>query len=174
LNAHVWICILYNNIDPEINAFRASSLKKSGRPIKWSRDDMREAIKEVSLQHKRTIRRLAKVLEVPKTTVHRIKQDRLANVIVPHSNTVKPYLTDHNKLSRFGQAEDHLSRQTGRFKDMAEWVHVDEKRFFITEAELHLYLASGELPPVRRVKHKSHIEKIMFLAAVARPRFNAQ
>ena len=135
---------------------------------------MREAIKEVSLQHKRTIRRLAKVLEVPKTTVHRIKQDRLANVIVPHSNTVKPYLTDHNKLSRFGQAEDHLSRQTGRFKDMAEWVHVDEKWFFITEAELHLYLASGELPPVRRVKHKSHIEKIMFLAAVARPRFNAQ
>jgi hypothetical protein len=53
---------------------------------------------------------------------------------------------------------------------------VDEKWFFITKAQLHLYLASDEVAPVRRVKHKSHIQKFMFLSAVARPstRFNAQ
>jgi hypothetical protein len=121
---------------------------------------MRESIKSVPLQHKKTIRKLAKALGVPKTTVHRIKQDKSANVIVPHTNSVKPLLTDLNKMSRFGQAESHLNLETGRFTDMEEWVHVDEKWFLITEAQLHLYLASDEVAPVRRVKQKSHIEKV--------------
>jgi hypothetical protein len=30
--------------DPAIQAFRASPVKKCGRPVKWSRDDMRESI----------------------------------------------------------------------------------------------------------------------------------
>jgi transcriptional regulator with XRE-family HTH domain len=161
--------------DPEIKSFSASPLKKSGRPVKWSRDDMRESIKEVPLQHKKTIRKLAKALGVPKTTVHRIKQDTLANAIVPHINSVKPLRTDLNKLSRLSQAESHLNLETGLYNHVDEWVHVNEKWSFITEAQSHLlYLASDEVTPVRRVKHKSHIEKVMFLSAVARPRFNAQ
>jgi hypothetical protein len=129
----------------------------------------------VPLQHKKTICKLAKALRVPNTTIHRIKQDKSANVIVPHTNSVKPLLTDLNKMSRFRQAESHLNPETGWYNDMEEWVHVDEKCYIITEAQLHLYLASDEVVPVRRVKHKCHIEKVMYLSAVAtRPRFNAQ
>jgi hypothetical protein len=83
---------------------------------------MRESIKEVPLQHKKTIHKLTKALGVPKTTVHRIKQDKLANVIVPHTNSVKPLLTDLNKLSRLGQAESHLNLETGLYNHMDEWV----------------------------------------------------
>jgi hypothetical protein len=30
----------------------------------------------------------------------------------------------------------------------------------------------GEAPPKRRTRHKSHILKVMFLAAIARPRYD--
>jgi hypothetical protein len=40
------------------------------------------------------------------------------NVIVPHTNSVKPLLTDLNKMSRFGQAESHINLETGQFTDM--------------------------------------------------------
>jgi hypothetical protein len=170
----IWKRARDSNNDPAIKSFCASPIKKSGRPVKWSRDDMRESIKSVPLQHKKTIHKLAKALGVPKTTIHRIKQDKSVNVIVPYTNSVKPLLTDLNKMSKFGQAESHLNLETERYNDMEEWVHVDEKWCFITEAQLHLYLASDEVVPVRRVKHKSQIEKVMFLSAVARSRFNTQ
>jgi hypothetical protein len=53
-------------------------------------------------------------------------------------------------------------------------VHVDEKWFFLTEAQLRLYLVPGESEPERSTRHKSHILKVMFLAAVARPRYTAE
>jgi hypothetical protein len=51
-------------------------------------------------------------------------------------------------------------------------VPVDEKWFFITEKELHLYNAPDEDVPNRFVVNKDHIIKVMFLCAVARPHFN--
>ena len=35
-----------------------------------------------------------------------------------------------------------------------------------------MYLVPGEEPPTRSTRHKSHIIKVMFLCAIARPRFN--
>ena len=53
-------------------------------------------------------------------------------------------------------------------------MHLDEKWFFLTEGSYKVYLAAGEKAPKRTTKHKSHIPKVMFLAAVARPRFDAE
>jgi hypothetical protein len=56
---------------------------------------------------------------------------------------------------------------------MYDRVHVDEKWFYITrEKERFLLLEDEEDDPYRTVSHKSHIRKVMFLCAVARPRFN--
>jgi len=53
---------------------------------------------------------------------------------------------------------------------MENEVHVDEKWFFVCcDGESHAP-ASDEIPPERAVKHKSHIAKVMFLCAQARPR----
>jgi hypothetical protein len=38
--------------------------------------------------------------------------------------------------------------------------------FVTEEAQLHLCLAPGEAEPERSVPHKSHIIKVMFLAAL--------
>jgi hypothetical protein len=45
---------------------------------------------------------------------------------------------------------------------------------FLTEAQLNLDLVLVEAKPTRSTGHKSHILKVMFLAAVARPRFSAE
>ena len=50
-------------------------------------------------------------------------------------------------------------------------IHIDEKWFYITLVDRTYYLCNDEEAPVRTVQHKSHIQKIMFLTAVARPRF---
>ena len=37
---------------------------------------------------------------------------------------------------------------------------------------LKLYLTEGKIPPAQRIRHKDHIDKVMFLSAVARPRYD--
>ena len=49
-------------------------------------------------------------------------------------------------------------------------VMVDEKWFFMKKQGQKYILAEGEDLPVHKVQHKSHIKKVMFLAAVRRPR----
>ena len=58
-----------------------------------------------------------------------------------------------------------------KFIDMMNEVHVDEKWFFLCkESNSYILIADEEEPPKRYVKHKSHIQKVMFLCAQARPR----
>jgi hypothetical protein len=49
--------------------------------------------------------------------------------------------------------------------------NVDEKWFNQDKNKKVYYLWSDEELPHRETRHKSHIPKIMFLAAVARPRY---
>jgi hypothetical protein len=55
---------------------------------------------------------------------------------------------------------------------MLDEVHVDEKWFFLCKdtQQSYILVSDKEEPPERYVKHKSHIEKVMFLCALARPR----
>ncbi len=51
-------------------------------------------------------------------------------------------------------------------------MHVDEKCwFFILEKDLRIYIAPGENVPNQVCQNKDHILKVMFLCAVARPRY---
>ena len=55
---------------------------------------------------------------------------------------------------------------------MKRIVMVDEKWFYKFQQgqKYRYYLSQDEELPVAKVQHKSHIQKVMFLAAVARPR----
>ena len=187
--SRIWKTAKENKQNPVINAFRATPQKKGkcGLAQKWDREEMARAIPDIHLSKRRTLHSLASELGVPKSTLHRIKC-KDDNIIIPHSNAVKPSLTDENKLSRILYAVEHCEpaldangyrlRNAGGqlseilFDDFENDVMVDEKWFFICEEDLHCYLTAGEEPPQRTVKHKSHIIKVMFLAAVARPCFN--
>ena len=55
---------------------------------------------------------------------------------------------------------------------MCDWIHLDEKWFFLTQEKERYLLLLEEKNPQWCVKHKSHIIKVMFLCAVTHPRFN--
>lgn len=56
------------------------------------------------------------------------------------------------------------------FKGMYNYVHIDEKWFFLSKGAERYYLLPAEREPHRTCKN---ITKVMFLAAVARLRFDA-
>ena len=59
-----------------------------------------------------------------------------------------------------------------KYQDMHDHIHLDEKWFFLTQEKEHYLLLSDEKNQKHCVKHKSHITKVMFLCAVARPCLN--
>jgi hypothetical protein len=56
------------------------------------------------------------------------------------------------------------------YKDQYNTIHIDEKWFYMDKVCRKIYLASNEEPPERSVRNTNYMEKVMFLAAVARPR----
>ncbi|XP_050875169.1 uncharacterized protein LOC127078783 [Lathyrus oleraceus] len=58
------------------------------------------------------------------------------------------------------------------FKSMHNIVHIDEKWFYMTKKSANCYLLENEDEPYRTCKNKNFIGKVMFLVAVARPRFD--
>ncbi|KAL7578224.1 hypothetical protein ACA910_012647 [Epithemia clementina (nom. ined.)] len=91
----------------------------------------------------------------------------------PHTSSVKPTLTEENKVARIMYClEIRHPIDINRYQDMMNIIHVDEKWFFLTRVKEQFYLADDEDLPTRSVKHKSHITKVQFLCAVARPRFD--
>jgi hypothetical protein len=85
-----------------------------------------------------------------------------------------PDQTDEYKVSRVLYARDKLDTELRSYDDFLNSVHVDEKWFFLNEEELKMWITPGKPTPKRRVKQKSHILKVMFLAAIARPSYNEQ
>lgn len=171
----VWARAVENFENPDICQFRSSPQKhRCGRPKKWNHDEVREAVKLIPLFQRRTIRDLAAALGIPKSTLFAMKCDKDDPVIIPCTSALKPALTPQHELLRVSFCLTKIDPVTRLYDDYYQSIHVDEKWFFITEEELHLYIAPGENVPVRRCQNKNHILKVMFLSAVARPRFNAQ
>lgn len=51
-------------------------------------------------------------------------------------------------------------------------MHIDEKWFYKTKGSQNYYLSNEEEEPYRSCQSKHYIDKIMFLCAVRRPRFD--
>ncbi|XP_058725786.1 uncharacterized protein LOC131597088 [Vicia villosa] len=58
------------------------------------------------------------------------------------------------------------------FKSMNNIVHIDEKWFYMSQKTKNYYLLANEDDPYRTCKNKNYITKVMFLVAVAKPRFD--
>ena len=65
---------------------------------------------------------------------------------------------------------DAVYENDHKYDGFYQHVHVDEKWFFLTEQQMQMYLAPSEEAPLRVSQKKDHVVKVMFLAAVARPR----
>ena len=130
-------------------------------------------VSEIPLCRRTNIRSLSNALDVPKSTLHRRIKD---GMIRPHSNALKPYLSEPNKRARLQFCLSKLEPSTlevqPTFKNMYNFVHIDEKWFYLSRESERYYLLPNEDEPHRTCKSKRFITKVMFLAAVARPRFD--
>ena len=89
-----------------------------------------EAIKQVDLRKRTTLRDLANELHMAKTTLwRRLKEGLLRR----HTNSIKSTLTDDNKVVRVRFCLSMLDQLTipedPSFKEMYNVIHIDEKWF---------------------------------------------
>ncbi|ETN10499.1 hypothetical protein PPTG_10626 [Phytophthora nicotianae INRA-310] len=88
------------------------------------------------------------------------------------STRIKPALTTENKHMRVEHVLSYIDDAIHNFEPMENVIHIDEK-WFNQDTNTRTYmLLEGELPPQRDRKSKNFIPKTMFLAAVARPRYD--
>ncbi|GJN32111.1 hypothetical protein PR202_gb20585 [Eleusine coracana subsp. coracana] len=145
--------------------------KNSGRKkIEISPD----AIKNVELHQRTTLKDLAGALGVKKSTLHnRFKEGCFRR----HSNDIKYTLTDENMKARVKYCLSML-RETSEgeksFDPMYNIMYIDEKWFYRTRRNQKYYLVNDEQRPRRSVKSKNFIEKVMFLTVITRPRFDSE
>jgi len=118
------------------------------------------------LCRRRTIQSLANAIGVKKSTLHRWFKEGLLRC---HSSTLKPLLREDNKKERLRWCLSMLDQQTlpnePKFIEMDNIIHMDEKWFNITSNCIKFYLLPEEDPH----RTENSIDKVMILAAVARP-----
>jgi hypothetical protein len=91
-----------------------------------------ECLRNVPLKDRMPLEHVKEVLGISKSTLHRYLQQFLLR---RHSNSIKPHLTDGNKMSRLHwavQMVDQGSSSCGdpRFKGLFDHVFIDEKWVF--------------------------------------------
>lgn len=133
-----------------------------------------DAIEAIPHEERTTLRCLAVALNMKRSTVHRrLKEKEFRR----HTSDLKPSLNVDNMKARVLYSLMHLEPSSlphkPTFKAGYNVVHIDEKWFYRTRKNQKLYLSNKEPNPQRQTKNKGHIEKIMFLAAMARPRYNS-
>lgn len=132
------------------------------------------AIQAVPLHKRDNLRSLSKATGIAKSTLHRrLKKGELRR----HSNSIKPLLSEENKQKRLEFCLSMIVQPEGnhesyQFDPMFDTIHIDEKLFYQTRTNQTYYLANEEPETLRTCQSKRFIEKVMFLAAVARPRFD--
>ncbi len=151
-------------------AFRKKYKDQVGRKS-VSADEISERVSAVPFRQRGSLRSLEAASGLSKSSLRRsIKRGQIHR----HSNTVKPYLTDQNKRDRVKFALSFVRSHVTSllFGTMFDYVHLDEKWFYLTRIKQNYYMVQGKKSPARKVKSKCYIMKVMFLCVVARPRYD--
>ncbi|XP_057543493.1 uncharacterized protein LOC130821721 [Amaranthus tricolor] len=106
------------------------------------------------------IRDVATCLDLAPSTVWRLIK---RGDIKAHSNPLHPALTDANKIRRVEWIlsliqEDTIQRHP-IYKGMYDYIHIDEKWFYLTKKTQRVYLAHKEKVPYKAAKSSKFIPK---------------
>ena len=128
--------------------------KNSGRVPKYLPEFIEEGVKGILLRKRCT---QPKSMGVSKTTVHHWIVE---STLCVHSNSLRPILTEENRLARFKMAMGaHDPVEQTKYQDMCDQIHVDEKWFFLMREKERYLLHRDEENPKCCVKHKLHINR---------------
>ncbi|XP_010669055.1 uncharacterized protein LOC104886291 [Beta vulgaris subsp. vulgaris] len=132
-------------------------------------------ITKLSMGQRSCIRDLATLIGVSKSKIHRMVQRGL---IRPHTNPLHPGLKEANKLTRLEwilkllMGDNLLTKR--KYFPMYDFVHLDEKWFYLSNKSQRVYLAKNEESQYRAASSSKFIPKVMFTAVVGRPRYNEE
>jgi hypothetical protein len=173
--------------------FFESGRKQSGRHMKWDVLAMKEAVRNLRLTERQNFCMLAQNIAVPVPTLHRMFKKGCFRC---HASPLKPFLTEENQVARVAYCLEEIDGATVfgegpvHYKDMFDWVDIDEKWFYQTSDSKNYILTAAEFEnendgegegggveedeatPHRTIRHKSHIPKVMSLCVQARPRWD--
>ena len=156
-------------ITPEIASWKNSRANCH----KYSHAEFRQGLKEIPQCRCKTYRYTAKAMGVALRMVQRMLLHQ--DVCRVHTSSLKPTLTEENKMSRMELALSFVDKNnTSKFKNMEDLIHIDEKWFYLMKDGQRFIIAADEEEPYRHVQHKSFLTKVMFLCAVARPRYDTR
>ena len=130
-----------------------SSLKKGRVGRKVTPVDL-EALRNIPLKQRMTIEDVCTALGMSKWTIQRyLKKGYLRR----HSSSIKPYLTEANKRSRLQWCVDMVNRELlddPRFKELYDFVFIDEKWFYLCQKSKRYYLLPEE---ARRIRYSPNL-----------------
>ena len=154
-------------ITPEIASWNNSHMIS----LKYSHPEFRQGLKEIPRRHRKTYCSTAKSMGVALSTVQGMLLRR--DVCHVHTSSLKPTLTEEHKMSRMELALSFIKKNnTSKFENMEDLIHIDKKWFYLMKDGQRFIIAADEDEPYRHVQRKSLLTKIMFLCAVARPRYD--
>ena len=122
-----------------------------------------EQLRNIPLQQRMTIEDVSSRLGISKCRIQRYLKKGLLR---RHSSSIKPYLTDANKKTRLKWCIDMIDQgllDDPKFKDLFDFVFIDEKWFYLHQKSERYYLLPEEDEPHRLCKNKNYIPRIMFL-----------
>ena len=156
-------------ITPEI----ASRNNSRANCLKYSHAEFRQGLKEIPQCHRKTYHSTVKAMGVALSMVQQMLLHR--DVCRVHTSSLKPTLTEENKMSRMDLALSYIDKNnTSKFENMEDLIHIDEEWFYLTKDGQRFIIAADEEEPYRHVQHKSFLTKIMFLCVVARPTYDTR
>ncbi|ETV82665.1 hypothetical protein H257_05235 [Aphanomyces astaci] len=130
------------------------------------------AIKAVPHEGRQTLRSTAALSGIPKTTILRHMKE--PHGLASRTSQLKPLLTDDNMLERLRFANGYGSQSVSFSLGYEETTPSSTCMwFFITKVKRRFYLYDEEMAE-RAAKSKKFITKVMFLAAVACPRYDGK
>ncbi|RHY54971.1 hypothetical protein DYB30_011324 [Aphanomyces astaci] len=140
----------------------------TGRPTKFAPEDIEQRIKNVPLHKRQTYRSLAAATGL---SVYLLWTFVKRKWMTRRSSWTRPCLKPKQKEARRDFCLQFRTQPPNDvIGDMQDVVHLDEKWFYMTKLRRRFLVWHDEKIIPRHLQSKSHITKVMFLVAVARPR----
>ncbi|KAF0702476.1 hypothetical protein AaE_015898 [Aphanomyces astaci] len=148
----------------------SNKVGKVGPKPTYSKQLVQQLVEEVHVDQRSTLRDVAAGSGLTMGTLSRHLKN---GTFERRSTRIKPLLSDLAlaytvRLADAGEA----GPLEVEFDNLWDVVHLDEKWFNADKDRRKVYLVPGEKPPRRAWKSKRFVPKVMFLAAVARPRYD--
>ncbi|MCP4502171.1 MAG: hypothetical protein GY822_19615, partial [Deltaproteobacteria bacterium] len=107
-------------------------------------------------------------------SVHQLRRLLKEEKLKKQKSNANPLLTEANREESFTFCSSFINVDTNTFDDMYNRVHIDEKLFYLKPVKSKYYLVEGEDTHLHVSKSTRFIPKVMFVCAVARPRFDTR